>query len=443
MDFFRSVFSGEEEAVQEAGAPSDGNHGGAESNSSSLGGEGSAWGGFGSLIKTLASKSESVIQTYQRDLQEFGSGFRVEAAAIREVIKDLPNALEAGASVAQESLESVGQVIDDLGDSVWRGATDVIAHSKDAILSIDSDFAEHAGSSLGASTQSPVIDSGGTTKKYNRFEVKVMSLQSNPGTFTEGPEDAEDFGMWAADFQLGEKEEEIESLLAENEALEVNLEKLVPVHLDYETFWTRYFYKVYKLKQVEDVRADLVKRVLVEEEEELSWEVDDDDYEEDGKEEQQGRQEGSEKQEQRNEQVRAEEISPSPLSKEENDQMQKPVSRDSPNVNSQVSNSGEVASVSSGDDNASKTNNVASKLDDQILHKAEAKPVVSVPNQPSAPDEDDLGWDEIEDLGEDDDKKISDSGGNLNDAALRKRLSTTEEEEDLSWDIEDDEPIKD
>ena len=53
------------------------------------------------------------------------------------------------------------------------------------------------------------------------------------------------------------------------------------------------------------------------------------------------------------------------------------------------------------------------------------------------PEEDDLGWDEIEDLSSIDEKKAT-HGGSPNRADVRKRLSATEEEEDLSWDIEDD-----
>ncbi|XP_038988650.1 uncharacterized protein LOC120112829 [Phoenix dactylifera] len=63
---------------------------------------------------------------------------------------------------------------------------------------------------------------------------------------------------------------------------------------------------------------------------------------------------------------------------------------------------------------------------------------VSVISRPSMPEEDDLGWDEIEDLGEHDDKKISNSSGSSFKVDLHKRLSAAEDDEDLSWDIEDD-----
>ncbi|MCI34474.1 BTB/POZ domain-containing protein, partial [Trifolium medium] len=101
-----------------------------------------AW-SFGGLIQTLASKSESVIENYRRDLEEFGSGLRIETSVIREAasraVKDLPASLDVGASVAQESLETVGQAIDDIGSSVWKSTAQIISHGRDSLLSPDSD----------------------------------------------------------------------------------------------------------------------------------------------------------------------------------------------------------------------------------------------------------------------------------------------------------------
>ncbi|KAI9108937.1 hypothetical protein K1719_020242 [Acacia pycnantha] len=43
--------------------------------------------------------------------------------AASRVVKDLPALLDVGASVAQESLESVGQAIDDIDSSIWKSTT--------------------------------------------------------------------------------------------------------------------------------------------------------------------------------------------------------------------------------------------------------------------------------------------------------------------------------
>ncbi|KAI3729773.1 hypothetical protein L6452_18439 [Arctium lappa] len=49
-------------------------------------------------------------------------------------------------------------------------------------------------------------------------------------------------------------------------------------------------------------------------------------------------------------------------------------------------------------------------------------------------------WDEIEDIGSSDESKdkVVSHGSSPNRAQLHKRMSVAQEEEDLTWDIEDD-----
>ena len=93
---------------------------------------------FGSLVKTISTKSESILQTYKIDLQELRSGFNKETAVIRHVasraVHDLPASFESGAAAAQHSLESVGQVIDDIGSTVWNSTAQIISHGKDSVF---------------------------------------------------------------------------------------------------------------------------------------------------------------------------------------------------------------------------------------------------------------------------------------------------------------------
>jgi hypothetical protein len=64
-----------------------------------------------------------------------------------------------------------------------------------------------------------------------------------------------------------------------------------------------------------------------------------------------------------------------------------------------------------------------------------------VSSQPSMPEEEDISWDEIEDVESNDESKGDVAGGGSESRIdLRKRLSsaTADQDEDLSWDIEDD-----
>lgn len=346
--------------------------------------------GFGGMIQTLTSRSESVIQTYRRDLEEFGSGLKKETASIRDVaarvVSDLPGSLEVGASVAQESLESVGQVIDEFGGTVWRGTAEIVLQGKDALLSVE-----------GEDDASAVVLSG---RGYSRFEMQVMAIQADQKTFLDDPDDAEDFKVWKESFSFAEKDDEIDTLCSENNIVANMFEKLVPGAVSYDVFWTRYIYKIYKLKQAEDARAELVKRVISgEEEEDLSWEVDD----EDEKEKEEQKQNEPQQQKQRDEQEEEVVVVMVEQQNEGNKQEDIEVEKNM----------------------LSTTKSVGLKNDDN-----------------KSSDSDEIGWDEIEDLGENDDKKPSLTTAisvNTSKAEeIRKKLSVTEDDdEDLTWDVED------
>lgn len=490
MNFFKSVFADEPdppypESESESGSPR--NQGQEDPdpkpqpsqpdpNPSGIGG----W-KFGDLIKTIATKSETVIETYRRDLQEFGSGLKKEI------------------EVAQGSLETVGSVIDEFGNTVLKGTAQIISQGTDAILAPDHESDSSDSNNQGYSSQQSL-----NSKKYSRFESQVRAIQGDASTYCEEPEDLEDYEKWKSGFVLEEKREEIEGLLEENGAMESIYKRVAPNIVDDETFWSRYYFRVYKLKQAEDVRANLVKRAIsVEEDEELSWDVDDDEYDESG---------GNvvaKSNSVKNTEVAAENVGEVAKEKElktddevgdkgssnvgevisvaeeasvvaktesvSKDSEQKIVKEEgSPEevqggnskvVDEKEGNSPEIdnekkdsAVALSGDKDLEKKVNVEgdsekkdlpSKSDEKVTSEAKNEApasskdtdVSAVASQSSAqPEEEDLGWDEIEDLSSIDEKKMNQGGGggSANRAELQKRLSTAEEEEDLSWDIDDD-----
>lgn len=364
---------------------------------------------FGGLIKTLATKSESVIESYRRDFEEFGSELKKETAVIGEAasraVKDLPESLEVGATVAQESLESVGQVIDDIGASVWKSTARIISSGKDTLLSSSSDNYDYDSNSNSSSRRfdygiSNSSNQGLDVKPYSRFHMQIRALQCDMSTYCSEPEDLEDYGKWMLGFVVEEKSGEIEEVIKENLVVKEIYNHVVPSQVDGEIFWSRYFYKMHKLKQAEDARAKLVKRVISgEDEEDLSWDFEDD-YEED---------DGS--------------SSKPKSSRNKNENLEDAMSESNEKLEERESE--KVGLVEKGD-------NGESSCKDSDLS------VVS--SQPSFPDEEELGWDKIKDTSSNDgDNKVeSVDSGNGNRSDLRKRLSLADKEEDLSWDIEDD-----
>lgn len=213
------------------------------------------------------------------------------------------------------------------------------------------------------------------------------------------------------------------------------LEKLVPSLVDEETFWSRYFYKIGKIKQAEDARAKIVKMAVAgDEEEDLSWEVEEEEEEEKGKVEEK---EMVQREEEKNDNVR------------EQDSHGEMEAQDVKSGASQVVDEKETVETSkeelNGDSNGESNG-------EEMTSKSSDFSVIS--SRPSVPgeEEEDLGWEAIEEVGESEDKRTdltdpspssgssSGSGSGAKADDLRKRLSATvdQEEEELSWDIEDE-----
>ncbi|XVE77736.1 hypothetical protein DITRI_Ditri13aG0086400 [Diplodiscus trichospermus] len=413
---------------------------------------------FGGLMKTIATRSESVIETYRRDIQEFGSGLKKEI------------------EVAQGSLENVGHAIDEFGNTVLKGTAQIINQGKDAILTADN---ESDSSSSESNSKSFSAQGSLDSKRYSRFDAQVRAIQGDINTYSEEPEDLGDYKKWKSWFDLEENKEEIERLIEENGEIGNLYKRVVGVSngVDHETFWCRYFYRVFKLKQAEDVRVKLVKRAISkEEEEELSWDVDDEEEEEvDDRyvgshaslKKDIGRKEKDEVVEDKavNLESKGDFLENKEQIEKENEnnpiEEMRVKSNDSDkgdNGNADKSSGGNVVTdkvnlkkdkgVCNEDSVSKSVDKVASegKGDHEESSNGNSKDsdISVVSSHPSMPEEEDLGWDEIEDLSCIDDKNDTHGGSpSSNRVDLKKRLGTAEEDEDLSWDIEDDdEPVK-
>ncbi|KAJ9171918.1 hypothetical protein P3X46_015217 [Hevea brasiliensis] len=465
MDFFKSVFADEpdfpksdseskpssDRPPSDSGPSSPPKLQNSKPDPSDIGSSSGAGWSFGGLIKTLSTKSESVIEIYRRDLKEFGSGLKKEI------------------EVAHGSLETVGHAIDEVGSSVLKNTVQIISQGKEAILAAD----HESDSSDNNNEKSITSQQSLNSKPYSRFDAQVRAIQGDASTYCEETQDLEDYKKWKLGFVLEEKREEIENLLAENGAAESIYKRVVPNSVDEETFWCRYYFKLYKLKQAEDVRANLVKRAISTEEDDLSWEFDDDEENVKKEDERNSASKANFKQnghlgskdsakitedeekdmhDKQSEQiVKGDEINKASIGQTEQTM----------NVKEEISvvESKEEKILSGGDNVAGDKLDLEKKSKEETLSISDEKAgsegkgdngesskdsdVSVISSHLSMPEEEDLGWDEIEDLSSIDEKKVSHSGS-PNKIDMRKGLSAAEEEEDLSWDIEDDdEPVKD
>ncbi|XP_055818157.1 uncharacterized protein LOC129887191 [Solanum dulcamara] len=428
MDFFKSVFADDPEFSDTENAPTSPSNSQSEPESPNPNPDvpaiTNAWTFGSSLFRTIASKSESVVQNYRRDFEEFSSGLKKETATIREVasraVKDLPARFESGAAVAQESLESVGQAIDNIGSTV----SEIIAHGKESILDNDSDseLSENSSRSLGRSS-SLEQNLNLNAKPYSRIDATIRAIQCDAKTYCDEPDDMVDYNEWKLGFVLEEMNREIEDLIKENGVIDDIYSEVVPRRVDQEIFWSRYFYKVYRIRKADEARARLMKRAISgEEEEELSWDVDDE-YNDDT--------EGSIRVASEN--VAKEEVEKKMDSLQVEDRARRSVSREDEKeiALETTSDGGDEKGILAGivDDAESRGDKGSSE------GKNDNSDFSVVSSQVSSHEGDDLGWDEIEDIASGDEMKVAERMS-PNKVDLGKRLSAAEEE--ISWDIEDE-----
>lgn len=382
----------------------------------------------------------------------------IREAASRAVM-DLPASLDAGASVAQESLESVGQAIDDIGSTVWNSTAQIISHGRDSLLAsdFDSDSFDSNNYDNNNNVGKRVLSGGGGSgdlKRYSRFDTLVRALQCDVNTYLEEPEDLRNFEEWKLGFELEKNEEEIRDLIEENGVVEDIYEKLVPGRIDQESFWSRYFYRFHKLKLAEDARAKLVKRAISgDDEEDLSWDFDDDGndgYEPIGstsgvsevKEGDSGDgvenvEAGNKGLEIKDDEKGVENVEAGKKDLEIEDTESKTAIDDKSenvacNVPENVSGSGDTMDIKIEEKEGSE-----GKTDNDNNGSCKDSDISVVSSQPSMPGEEDISWDEIEDIESNDENKVE-PVGSASRVHIRKRLSVPDQDEDLSWDIEDD-----
>ncbi|XP_019181040.1 PREDICTED: BSD domain-containing protein 1-like [Ipomoea nil] len=388
-----------------------------------------AW-GFGSgLLKTLASKSESVIQNYRRDLEEFSSGLQKETAIIREAasraVQDLPAHIESGATAAQESLETVGQAIDDIGSSV----AEIIVQGKDSILApedSDNEFSENSGrNDRSDDVYKQHLNSN--AKPYSRIDALIRAIQCDAKTYCEEPEDSEDYNEWKLGFVFEEKLVEIGDLVEENNVIGEIYSEIVPSKVDRETFWSRYFYKIHRVKKAEEARVRLVKRVISgEEDEELTWDVEDDNDNNNN-----GSCDVLRKE------IAETENGVDSLHIEEDKQKNSETAKDA-NVSASEAKTHDEKGDSEADAESS-GEKLRFKPDDKGASEAknDNSDFSVVSSRQSSREEEDLGWDAIEDMESICESKATGQANTIR-ADLHKRINVGNEEEELTWDIDDD-----
>lgn len=68
-------------------------------------------------------------------------------------------------------------------------------------------------------------------------------MQRDSSTYCDEPEDLEDYAAWRTAFDINAAAPEIQHITAGNAFMSELQNRIVPLLVEYEDFWTRYFYR--------------------------------------------------------------------------------------------------------------------------------------------------------------------------------------------------------
>ena len=84
-----------------------------------------------------------------------------------------------------------------------------------------------------------------------RYDGLVHAMQRDSATYCDEPEDAAAYGRWRAGFDLGARRRDVEGIMRGNSFMAELHHRIVPLIVDYDAFWTRYFYRLHCLEVAE------------------------------------------------------------------------------------------------------------------------------------------------------------------------------------------------
>ena len=206
----------------------------------------------------------------------------------RRRLEQLPSATSMKAKEAAVHLQEARASISKIGQRAITNTTEIFDQFSSAIQAEMNAVAaqDAAGRSTFGTTSLPRGGPSGTAdaSKFSRFDADVAAMQRDSSTYCDEPEDGEDFAAWLTSFDLPAHKPDISKLLSENTFMSELQSRIVPVVVDYESFWTRYFYRLHTLTAKYAKVAALTARVGEEDEaEHVGWGDTDDEGEEEGK----------------------------------------------------------------------------------------------------------------------------------------------------------------
>ncbi|KXZ43720.1 hypothetical protein GPECTOR_82g254 [Gonium pectorale] len=229
------------------------------------------------LVKSVVDTDwRSELSTFSREVGEESKTLKEKTAELVEHLPDqvvhLPEKAEEAlhhlpAQVALpkdvgQTLGGVGVAFAALGKTLLQGTKELIDELKEGVeTEIAAATKEGKRAARGKSSAASAAKLSAVQAKYSRYEAEVAAMQRDSSTYCDEPEDAEDYARWKADFSLTGVQADIARITAENAFMAELQSRLVPIIVEHEDFWSRYFYRLQKLQQKEEQRQQLAQQL--------------------------------------------------------------------------------------------------------------------------------------------------------------------------------------
>ena len=146
-------------------------------------------------------------------------------------------------ALVQDKFEQVGEKIELFGQRMFVGAGNLLTHVKETTR----DAIKETKDVIRESGHFVTRDVGKLRQERNDYECRVQAIQRDSGTYCDEPHDTILFKHFNQGFTMTAHEEEIANTMRCNEFVKELFARVVPAVVDRDTFWRRYFFKLYEL----------------------------------------------------------------------------------------------------------------------------------------------------------------------------------------------------
>lgn len=243
----------------------------------------SIWGVASSLAESVKKNTAEITTglketNWRAELEAFGKGVQEEEHQLRketvkrvEVAKEhLPKDATAQLDMKRKELaahlQKMGVGLGGLGKTLVTRTTDLFDQVRDTVV-------EELSASDKTKTKMRRQGSRPLGKgKYSRLEADISSMQRDSATYCDEPADTADYQAWRSNFDLAAYKPAVDELIADNAFMAELQARIVPVIVEYEAFWTRYFYRLHLLEIRHAQRLEVAQLATrPQQEEELGW----------------------------------------------------------------------------------------------------------------------------------------------------------------------------